>query len=106
MKLEATVATVDLFFSLCFFNARCLCTDLVVKPQSIFGTVPKSRLYIKKRKAIITFLAVSVLQAKAGFVSLCYFGAVQTEQVVVGENLHAVVMSGMEESHVYKTSYK
>lgn len=59
---------------------------------------PKSRLEIK-RKAIITFLTISVLQTKAGFVSLCHFGAVETQQVVVGENLHAVVMSGMDKEN-------
>lgn len=42
---------------------------------------------------------MSVLQTKAGFVSLCHFGAVKTEQVIVGENLHTVVMSGKNEKN-------
>lgn len=36
---------------------------------------------------------MSVLQTEAGFVSLCHFSAIQTQQVIVGENLHTVVMS-------------
>lgn len=41
----------------------------------------------------LTFLTVRVLQTETGFVSLCHFGTVGVEQVIVGENVHAVVMS-------------
>lgn len=46
---------------------------------------------------------MSILQTEAGFVSFCHLGAVQTQQVVVGENLHAVVMSGGDKTtHTWK----
>lgn len=35
-----------------------------------------------------------VLQTEAGFMSFCHFGAIQTQQVIVSENLHTVEMSG------------
>lgn len=37
---------------------------------------------------------MSILQTEASFVSFCHFGAIQTQQIIVSENLHAVVMSG------------
>lgn len=42
---------------------------------------------------VFTLVTVGVLQTEAGFVSLSYFSAVETQQVIVGEDLHAVVMS-------------
>lgn len=39
-----------------------------------------------------------VLQTEAGFVSFCHFGAIQTQQVIVSENLHTVEMSGWDET--------
>lgn len=42
---------------------------------------------------------MSVLQTEAGFVSLCHFGAIKTQQVIVGENLHTVVMSGLDKKN-------
>lgn len=42
---------------------------------------------------------MSVLQTEASFVSFCHFGAIQTQQVIVRENLHAVVMSGETRQH-------
>lgn len=42
---------------------------------------------------------MSVLQTEAGFVSLCHFGAIKTQQVIVGENLHTVVMSGLDKEN-------
>lgn len=36
---------------------------------------------------------MGVLQTEAGFMSLRHFCAIQTQQVIVGENLHTVVMS-------------
>lgn len=41
----------------------------------------------------LTLLTVAVLQAETGFVSLGHFGAVGVEQVVVGEDVHAVVVA-------------
>lgn len=41
---------------------------------------------------IPTFVTLWVLQTKTGFVSFCYFGSIQTEQVVGSEHLHAVIM--------------
>lgn len=45
------------------------------------------------KSARLTLLAVRVLQAETGFVTFCHSGAVGVEQVVVGEDVHAVVMA-------------
>jgi len=41
-----------------------------------------------------TFFTVGVLQTEAGLVALRDLAAVETEEVVVGEHLHAVVVPG------------
>lgn len=43
--------------------------------------------------SVFTLVTITVLQTEAGFVSLCHFSAIQTQQIIVGENLHAMVMS-------------
>lgn len=43
--------------------------------------------------SVFTLVTMRVLETEAGFVSLCHFSAVQTQQVIVGENLHTMVMS-------------
>lgn len=48
---------------------------------------------------------MSILQTEASFVSFCHFGAIQTQQVIVSENLHAVVMSGWDKTTTLKTSF-
>lgn len=53
----------------------------------------------KEEEVRFTLFAVSVLQTEAGFVSLRHFGAVEVQQVIVGKNLHAVVMSGLDEEN-------
>lgn len=40
-----------------------------------------------------TFLTVCVLQAETGFVALCHFAAVSIQQVIVGEDIHAVIVA-------------
>lgn len=49
-------------------------------------------------KVVFTLVTMSILQTKAGFVSFCHFGAIQAQQVIVSENLHAVVMSGWDKT--------
>lgn len=49
------------------------------------GTVPQSLM-------APTFLALGVLEAEAGLVSLRHLGAVGGQDVVVGEDIHAVVV--------------
>lgn len=51
---------------------------------------------MKCKRIVFTFITMAVLQTEAGFVSLCYFSAIQTQQVIVSENLHTVVMSGLD----------
>lgn len=48
----------------------------------------------ERNVSVFTLITLSVLQTEAGFVSLCHFSTIQTQQVIVGENLHTVVMSG------------
>lgn len=52
-------------------------TDSVVQPQSVR----------------LTLLTVRVLQTETGFVSLGHFGPVGVQQIVVGEDVHAVVVT-------------
>lgn len=40
----------------------------------------------------VTFITFRVLQTEAGFVAFCHFGSIEIEEVVKGEDLHAVVM--------------
>lgn len=44
-----------------------------------------------------TSFAFSVLQAEAGLVALSHLGAIEAQQVVVGEYFHAVVVSVSKE---------
>lgn len=44
----------------------------------------------------LTIGAVGVLQTEAGFVALSHFGPIESEQVIVGEHLNAVVVPGNE----------
>lgn len=48
---------------------------------------------------------MGVLQTETGFVSLCHFSAIQTQQVIVGENLHTVEMSGLDKGGKNETFY-
>lgn len=41
----------------------------------------------------LTFLALCILQAEAGFMSLCHFSAIRVQQVIMGEDIHAVVVA-------------
>lgn len=38
-------------------------------------------------------MTVSVLQTETGLVSFCYFSTVGVYQIIVGENVHAVVVA-------------
>lgn len=42
----------------------------------------------------LTLGAVGVLQTEAGFVALSHLGPIESEQVIVGEHLNAVVVPG------------
>lgn len=55
--------------------------------------IPKYRLIHKILSITLTFLTVCVLQTETGFVSFCHFGTVGVEQIIVGENIHAVVVT-------------
>lgn len=48
---------------------------------------PKKQIYVA-----LTIRAVGVLQTEAGFVTLSHLGAVESQQIVVGEDLNAVVV--------------
>lgn len=48
------------------------------------------------QRASPTFLALCVFQAEAGLVALGHLGAIGGEEVVVGKNVHAVVVPGGE----------
>lgn len=43
---------------------------------------------------LFTLFTLGVFQTETGLVSLCYLGAIEAQQVIVGEHLHAVVVSG------------
>lgn len=42
-----------------------------------------------------TSFTFRVLQAEAGLVALCHLGAIEVQEVVVGEHFHAVVVPGV-----------
>lgn len=58
-------------------------------------------IYLSVRCAGITLQVTKVtggvLQTEAGLVSLCYPGPIQSQQVIVGEHLNAVVVPGNTE---------
>lgn len=41
----------------------------------------------------LTLFTVRVLQAETGFMTFCHSGAVCVEQIVVGEDVHAVIVA-------------
>ena len=48
---------------------------------------------------LLTFIAFAVLQTEAGLVSLGHFGTIGGEQVIVGEDVHAVVVAAHRNTH-------
>lgn len=42
-----------------------------------------------------TSFTFRVLQAEAGLVALCHLGAIEVQEIVVGEHFHAVVVPGV-----------
>lgn len=70
--------------------------EYFLKLVSVLKEHPESLNYKTERQVLdSTFIAVGVLQTEAGFMSLCYLSPIQTQQVIVGENFHTVVMSGL-----------
>lgn len=48
---------------------------------------------VQPQSARLTLLTVCVLKTETGFVSLGHFGPVGVQQIVVGEDVHAVVVT-------------
>lgn len=55
-----------------------------------WSSVPKHN---PNESSILTLFTVWVLQAETGFVTFCHPGTVGVQQVVVGEDVHAVIMA-------------
>jgi hypothetical protein len=53
-----------------------------------------------------TSFALCILQAEAGFVALCHLGAIEAQQVIVGEHFHAVVVPGSQRQGTEVSGWK
>lgn len=50
-------------------------------------------------------MTITVLQTEAGFVSLCHLGAIDRQQVIVGKDVHTVIMPTRAHRHRHETFF-